>query len=403
MHKSRYLILGAGPAGLTFANRLLDAGVKDFLVLEKEAQAGGLCRDTMVDGAPLDIGGGHFLDVRNQEVDAYLFRFLPQEEWNYFERDSRIRFQGYEIHHPFEANIWQLPDAVQAGYLDSIARAGCNTGAPMPEKFVDWITWKLGDKIAADYMLPYNRKMFSDQLNALGTYWLDKLPNVSFEDTLQSCRDHRAYGKQPGHAQFLYPKAYGYGEVWRRMADRLSDKIVYDSAVDTLDIQNRVVCCGQHAYAAENMITTIPWTSVRQLTGFSDDVAQSVALLQHSSIEIRYVPDDLHTHAHWIYFPDEAIPYHRILVRSNFCTAGRGFWTETRKERAAYAQGGISFMNTYAYPLNTIEKPAIMRGILQQAQRNHVYPLGRWGEHMHYNSDVTVARAMALAKKMCGV
>lgn len=27
-------------------------------------------------------------------------------------------------------------------------------------------------------MLPYNKKMFGDELNELGTYWLEKLPNV---------------------------------------------------------------------------------------------------------------------------------------------------------------------------------------------------------------------------------
>lgn len=41
----------------------------------------------------------------------------------------------------------------------SIARAGCNLGLPMPEEVVDWIYWKLGKKIAEEYMLPYNQKI----------------------------------------------------------------------------------------------------------------------------------------------------------------------------------------------------------------------------------------------------
>ena len=202
MHKIKYLILGAGPAGLAFARTLLDCGETSFLVLEKEDEAGGLCRSTMVDGSPLDIGGGHFLDVRRPKVNELLFRFLPKEEWTLFERDSRIEVDHVTIGHPFEANIWQMPLEKQVDYLESIAKAGCNSEVQMPEKFVDWITWKLGDQIAKDYMIPYNKKMFADELNELGTYWLEKLPDVSFKETLLSCLTHKPYGTHHRHLRY---------------------------------------------------------------------------------------------------------------------------------------------------------------------------------------------------------
>lgn len=49
----KYLILGAGPAGLTLANRLLEFGESSVCVLEKESEAGGLCRTKYVEGKPL--------------------------------------------------------------------------------------------------------------------------------------------------------------------------------------------------------------------------------------------------------------------------------------------------------------------------------------------------------------
>lgn len=101
----KYLILGAGPSGLSFANRLKQVGETNFLVLEKENEAGGLCRSTNVDGYPFDIGGGHFLDIRNPSVNNFLFNFMPKEEWNLYERDSRIFINKKIINYPIEANI----------------------------------------------------------------------------------------------------------------------------------------------------------------------------------------------------------------------------------------------------------------------------------------------------------
>lgn len=398
----RYLILGAGPAGLTFARRLMDRGEKSFLVLEKEKNAGGLCRSVEVDGGPLDIGGGHFLDVRRPGVNEFLFRFLPKKEWRLFERDSRIEINGGYIGHPFEANIWQMDLDSQVEYLVSIARAGCNNGEPMPEKFTDWIRWKLGEKIARDYMLPYNQKMFAEELDHLGTYWLEKLPNVSFEETLRSCLTRRPYGTQPGHASFYYPVQYGYGEVWERMAQTMGEHILYEKAVTFLDAEKREVGVQSlEVYQADRIITTIPWTQFRKILGIPSSLAASLKSLKSSAVEIRYVPERLETKAQWIYVPDLSVPYHRILVRHNFSEGSRGYWLETRRERAKEAMGGTyAYLNEYAYPLNTIGKPQVMEEALRFMRTKNIYGLGRWGEHSHYNSDLVAERAIRLEEEL---
>ena len=138
----KYLILGAGPAGLTVAAKLKQHGEDSFLILEKENEAGGLCRSRMVDGAPFDIGGGHFLDVRRPKVNEFLFLFMSENEWNIYDRNSQIKLHDFCLHHPLEANIWELPEDIQREYLDSVSNAGSNLGLPMPETFVEWIRWK---------------------------------------------------------------------------------------------------------------------------------------------------------------------------------------------------------------------------------------------------------------------
>jgi protoporphyrinogen oxidase len=85
--KIKYAILGAGPSGLSLAHSLMNKGVpaREIIVFEKENIAGGLCRSETVDSAPLDIGGGHFLDLRRRNVLDFLFQFMPREEWNLYD------------------------------------------------------------------------------------------------------------------------------------------------------------------------------------------------------------------------------------------------------------------------------------------------------------------------------
>lgn len=68
----KYLILGAGADGLSFAKRLKQIGKDNSIMLEKELEAGSLCRSTVVEGSPLDIGGWLFLDVYRPQVNEFL-------------------------------------------------------------------------------------------------------------------------------------------------------------------------------------------------------------------------------------------------------------------------------------------------------------------------------------------
>ena len=411
----KYLILGAGPAGLTFANKLLLSKENSFLVLEKEASAGGLCRSEIVDNAPFDIGGGHFLDTRRPHVNNFLFQFMPENEWDLYDRKTTLVVNGNIIGQPIEANIWQMTITDQVEYLKSIAIAGCNLGEPMPSKFIDWIYWKLGNKIAEDYMIPYNQKMFGKDLDTLGTYWLEKLPNVSFDETLLSCLEKRPYGKDPGHTRFYYPKKYGYGELWQRMANVIKEKIIYRATIEGIDTNTKTVWTTDgERYTADYIISTIPWMEFKTIVGMPEDLFVSIKKLRFSSIQTSYHPEKLETDSHWIYFPDLSLPYHRILVRHNFCPNSKGYWTETNTERIdipfnppIQAKTGetsdkisYNYINTYAYPLNTEDKKTVMTKLLLWNKERGLFGLGRWGEWEHYNSDTTVEKSIRLAEEL---
>lgn len=322
--------------------------------------------------------------------------------------EDKVSFQGISLKNisPNEIPDIDFDYVLVVGgvdYLESIAKAGCNGGAPMPKKFVDWIRWKLGDKIAEDYMIPYNQKMFGENLDELGTYWLEKLPSVSFRETLLSCLTRKAHGKQPAHAEFYYPKKFGYGEVWLRMEQSISKHIEYGKKISAIDFDAKTVTTADGGkYTAEKIITTVPWREFAALNGMPADLARDVQKLKHTAVQVKYFPENLAAQAQWTYFANPALSYHRIIYQHNFNAAWRGYWTETQAQRVqgALQDGKTTFLNDYAYPLNTIDKPAIMRKLLAWCRERNVYGLGRWGEHQHYNSDVTEELALSLAEKI---
>jgi protoporphyrinogen oxidase len=396
MEHYKYAILGAGPSGLSLAHALVERGENAFIVIEKENEAGGLCRSQTVNGHPLDTGGGHFLDTKREKVLNFLFKFLPEPEWKRYSRKSVIAIRGREVDYPLEGNLWQLPVKDQLDFLESLATCGCVSGLPMPTSFEEWISWKLGDLIASEYMLPYNQKLWGCDLGQLGTYWLSKLPNASFRESLQSCLERSGKGSLPAHGEFLYPKAYGYGEVWARMANALGDKLRLNTPIESLDVNTGVI---NGVIQADTIVTTIPWPCWTNFSALPKRIDDLIGKLRYSSIDIDYWPANINSPAHWIYCPDLNQSYHRILCRANFVLGSVGHWTETNTHRAS-KHGSWFQTNPYSYPISTQDKPDTIKSILEWGTDHGIVGLGRWGSWDHFNSDVVVEQAMDLATQL---
>lgn len=400
------LILGAGPSGLTLGAKLKEKGVEKVTILEKESEPGGLCRTRFVNGKAVDICGPHFLDNCYPDVLDFVFRYMPESEWPVFERNTKnLMPDGQMVDNPIESSLWQLKREDQIDYLVSISQSGSNRGEPMPERYDEWIYWKMGKLIAENWMLPYNKKLYG-QLDDIGTYWLYKLPSVTFRETIMSCLDHKFYGKQPGlEKEFYYNPKVGIGEVWKRIADSLKEDICYDSAVESIDFDTRtVVTADGTAYTADVIVTTVPWTSFRQFKGMPQELTEKISHLRSRSLNVRWVNEKLDTDAHWVYCAGEEYPFHRATMQGNFDPSFPGMLVETMEERMGLYGDTYkpiySYTTEYAYPVNTIGKPEIMSEILSFAKAHKVIGAGRWGEHMHHNTHIVVRQAMELADEL---
>src|SRR2546428_2617796 len=123
------VIIGAGLAGLSTALHLAD---REHIVLEREPEAGGLCRSRRVGEFVFDYTG-HLLHLRDPEIVGLVDRLLPGA-FEQIERRAAIRSHGKLLPYPFQANTYGLPPEVVFecvhGFWKSLRDRGSGPAGP---------------------------------------------------------------------------------------------------------------------------------------------------------------------------------------------------------------------------------------------------------------------------------
>ncbi|MBC7173865.1 MAG: NAD(P)-binding protein, partial [Polyangiaceae bacterium] len=146
MEKVRYLILGAGISGLSFADWLHS---DDYLIVEADAETGGYCKTVEQDGFTWDYSG-HFFHFRDKEIERYLVARMGDERVLEVAKDSRIWFDGTYIDFPFQKNIHQLP---RQDFIDCLVDLYFREERPV-ESFLDMLYARFGRGIAEKFLVP---------------------------------------------------------------------------------------------------------------------------------------------------------------------------------------------------------------------------------------------------------
>src|SRR5476651_1427110 len=96
------VIMGAGPAGLTAAWQLIQAGRRDVVVWEADpSYVGGISRTVQAEGFRIDIGGHRFFS-KSEEVNLVWHQIMP-DDFIECQGLSRIYYKGKFFNFPLEA------------------------------------------------------------------------------------------------------------------------------------------------------------------------------------------------------------------------------------------------------------------------------------------------------------
>lgn len=305
------VILGGGLAGLATAHFLGDI---PHVVLEAEADAGGLCRSREIDGFVFDYTG-HLLHVRDPRAEKLVEALWPGA-FATVSRSASIRTRGVTLPFPFQANLHGLPTDIVA---DCILGAAEALAQPVPDdpslSFRAWSLAALGRGISEAFMFPYNAKLFRrdpEEMTADWVSWAVPRPNLAevVRGALGIANERMGY-----NATFRYPKRGGIEIVPKAFAARVKT-LRTRARVASVDLARKHVTIETgETIAYDRLVSTIPLPHLLAMArGGGFDGAALAARLEWSVVgclNLGIARPGVGSGAHWIYFPDADVPFYR--------------------------------------------------------------------------------------------
>ena len=330
------VVLGGGLTGLSASFHL--EGV-NRLVLERDAEPGGLCRSVTEEGFTFDCTG-HLLHLRDPAIQDLVGRLAP-DQFARHERRALIHSKGVETAYPFQANLHGLPVEVVRECVEGFVEAQMSRvqeGEPDVARltFREWVETTFGRGIAAHFMLPYNAKLWRADLDTLECGWVSwSIPRPTLGEILGGALGAtvRGLGYNP---TFLYPKARGIRVLPDAFAARAGE-ITTGATVQSIDAGARVVTLADGTEVGyELLISTLPLDRLLAITkGLPPALPRAGRRLRAVKVLNICLGIDREnvSPAHRIYFPEPEYSFYRIGVPTNLAAgmAPRGassIWAE---------------------------------------------------------------------------
>lgn len=218
------VIIGAGPAGLTAAYKLAQAGWPP-VVLEADSVVGGISRTVERDGWRFDIGGHRFF-TKVPEVEAFWHEILGPEDFLLRPRMSRIYYEGKFYDYPLRAgNALRNLGVIEAvrcvlSYLWVRVRPPKDM-----DSFEGWTASRFGWRLYRTFFKTYTEKVWGVPATEIKADWAaQRIKNLSLANAVVNALLPKRNQKKITSLieEFEYPK-YGPGMMWERCRERVEE------------------------------------------------------------------------------------------------------------------------------------------------------------------------------------
>jgi protoporphyrinogen oxidase len=446
----RFLILGAGVSGLATAVRLSERFPGEVLVIEKEAQVGGLLRTVERNGARYDLGS-HRIHKDPSPRAFRLIREVCGDRVVRKERGGRLRLKKTYLDYPITSfQMFRGIGLIESGLctvslLKSRLLSGLKRDAVSVEQdnYESYLIRRAGRRAYRLFYEPYARKVWGGEPSLISTTAVKK--RVSMTSPTLFLKDMVAHYTRRAKDSYYYYIQGGMSGLAEALATRVREHGgeivtgVRDFALK-LDGPEKAIHFPQGEITGtdfETLVSTIPIEELLAKLGPSEDVLKQTAKVGWRGLRLVFVhvEGEPLLKGESFYYPELKYVFGRVSVPKRFdpsmqpesgqtaltcevpCSQGDRLWNTPEEKMAELCleslrkgsligrdQGGRNKRNFIIdlpkiYPLYRVGWDEVIKSLLLFSAEKHpfVYFSGKPGLFLHNNIDHSIEIGLSLA------
>lgn len=446
----KIVILGGGLAGLCLAKEL-EAKKLDYLVIEKEAQVGGLARTFYKNGFGFDIGGHRFHTTKQHVHQEFID--LLKDQYLTVRRKSRILLDNKYFDYPlkFGNAIISLGVKKTTQILKEYLQLRFKKNKGGEIAFDQWIINRFGNTLFETYFKPYTEKIWGISCSKISSDWAaQRISLLNLTDVLKNMLLKLKKVPKTLISHFLYP-CYGIGSIANEMANLINKhnkKILLNAELAQVtqtgeNTKEILIKINGHAnkrlirIKANQIISTIPLPNLidsfvpvppLEILNAKQNLEYRALIVVFIILNKNKISDDT-----WTYFPEKKLIFGRIhepgnwsphLVQKDktslcveiFCSEGDQTWNKAPAELSQEVINNLAQLKlirhedvletyvkkiTHAYPIYNVNYQQHLQNIKNYLHSlNQIHITGRTGSFIYHNMDQVWETSLELGKKL---
>ncbi|WP_421763415.1 FAD-dependent oxidoreductase [Ekhidna sp.] len=445
--KTKVLIIGAGPAGLSCAYELSKKGF-EVEVLEASEYVGGMSRSFEIWGQKVDLGPHRFFS-KDRAINKFFVEVLDGE-YTSVKRLTRIYYKNRFFQYPlkFTNVLFNLNPFTIIRILWDYSIQRINP-IKNPTTFESWVTNRFGKKLYEIFFKSYSEKLWGIPCSRIDADWAaQRIKTLSLIGAVLSAIKGNAGNKHKTLVdEFSYPKN-GTGELYEKCASKIRSnggKIKLSTPVKKVILNEDNVAKGVElmdgsSVNADHVVSTMPLTSmIKGLDNTPEQVKVAADQLYFRNTILVYLEIDGVElfEDNWIYVHSPDVKHGRITNFRNWCPTLYGnqntsiicleFWAfdqdeiwkmenDKLSEIAKEELGKLNLIPKHMEILNSkviriprcypvyetgYQEPLkILENFVDGIDR--LVPIGRYGSFKYNNQDHSILMGLLVAQNIAG-